>query len=97
EERESLSIKERSRLLIEFIDQRKKTLAAKRAEEKRNKPPTQAQQRTYMSNHIKNIGGYTLKQLKQYSSEEIKMLFDRTMESIRMFVPLESEGQGSSK
>nr|GEW64876.1 retrovirus-related Pol polyprotein from transposon TNT 1-94 [Tanacetum cinerariifolium] len=43
EERESLSIEERSRLLTEFIDQRKKMLAAKRAEEKRNKPPTQAQ------------------------------------------------------
>nr|GEX11310.1 hypothetical protein [Tanacetum cinerariifolium] len=42
EERESLSIKERSRLLTEFIDQRKKMLAAKRDEEKRNKPPTQA-------------------------------------------------------
>nr|GEW23321.1 putative ribonuclease H-like domain-containing protein [Tanacetum cinerariifolium] len=105
EERESLSIEERSRLLIEFIDQRKKMLAAKRAEEKRNKPPTQAQQRTYMRNYIKNIGGYTLKQLKQYSFEEIKILFDKTMESIRNFVPMESEsqivdsktGEGSSK
>nr|GEU73659.1 hypothetical protein [Tanacetum cinerariifolium] len=93
EERESLSIEERSRLLTEFIDKRKKMLAVKRAEEKRNKPPTQAQQRAYMSNYIKNIGGYTLKQLKQYSFEEIKMLFDNTMESIRKFVPMESEGQ----
>nr|GEU42122.1 retrotransposable element Tf2 [Tanacetum cinerariifolium] len=93
EERESLSIKERSRLLTEFIDQRKKMLASKRAKEKRNKPPTQAQQRTYMSNYNKNIGGYILKQLKQYSFEEIKMLFDRTMKSIRKFVSMESEGQ----
>nr|GEV54887.1 hypothetical protein [Tanacetum cinerariifolium] len=37
--------------------------------------------------------GYTLKQLKQYSFKEIKMLFDRTMESKRKFVPMESEGQ----
>nr|GEU51760.1 ribonuclease H-like domain-containing protein [Tanacetum cinerariifolium] len=43
-ERESLSIEERSRLLTEFIYQRKKMLATKRAKEKRNKPPTQAQQ-----------------------------------------------------
>nr|GEX19786.1 putative ribonuclease H-like domain-containing protein [Tanacetum cinerariifolium] len=57
EERESLSIKERSRLLKEFIDKRKKMLDAKRAKEKRNKPPTQAQQRTYMSNYLKNMGG----------------------------------------
>nr|GEZ58253.1 hypothetical protein [Tanacetum cinerariifolium] len=93
EERESLSIEERSRLLIKFIKQRKKMLVAKRAEEKRNKPPTQAQQRTYMSNYIKNMGGYTLKQLKKYSFKEINMLFDKTMESIRKFVPMESEGQ----
>nr|GEV39809.1 reverse transcriptase domain-containing protein [Tanacetum cinerariifolium] len=93
EERESLSIKERSRLLTNFIDQRKKMLAAKKVKEKRNKPPTQAQQITYMSNYIKNMGGYTLKQLKQYSFKEIKMLFDRTMKSIRKFVPMESEGQ----
>nr|GEV03111.1 hypothetical protein [Tanacetum cinerariifolium] len=37
EERESLSIKERFRLLSEFIDNRKKMLGATRAEEKRNK------------------------------------------------------------
>nr|GEV11212.1 hypothetical protein [Tanacetum cinerariifolium] len=43
EEKESLSIEERSRLLTEFIDKRKKMLAVKRAEEKRNKPPTKAQ------------------------------------------------------
>nr|GEW32981.1 ribonuclease H-like domain-containing protein [Tanacetum cinerariifolium] len=93
EERESLLIEERSRLLTEFIDQRKKMLAAKRAKENKNKPPTRAQQRTYMSNYIKNIGGYTLKQLKQYYFKEIKMLFDNTMESIRKFVPMKSEGQ----
>nr|GEV00194.1 hypothetical protein [Tanacetum cinerariifolium] len=93
EERENMFIKERSILLTEFIDKRKKMLAKKRAEEKRNKPPTQAQHRTYMSNYIKNMGGYTLKQLKQYSFEEIKMLFDQTMESIRNFVPMECEGQ----
>nr|GEU32832.1 ribonuclease H-like domain-containing protein [Tanacetum cinerariifolium] len=95
EERESLSIKERSRLLVEFVNKRKKMLAVKRAEEKRSKPPTQAQQRTYMSNYLKNMGGYTLKQLKQYSFEEIKMLFDKNLESIRMFVPMESKGQAA--
>nr|GEU46839.1 hypothetical protein [Tanacetum cinerariifolium] len=57
EEIKSLSIEERSRLLAEFIDKRKKMMATKRAEEKRNKPPTQAQQKTYMSNYLKNMGG----------------------------------------
>nr|GEY14482.1 hypothetical protein [Tanacetum cinerariifolium] len=43
----------------------------------------------------KDKGGYTLKQRKQYSFEEIKMLFDNTIESIRRFVPMESEGQAT--
>nr|GEW45477.1 hypothetical protein [Tanacetum cinerariifolium] len=94
-ERENFSIEERSRLLAKFIDKRKKMLVSKRVEEKRNKLPTQAQQITYMSNYLKNIGGYTLKQLKQYSFEEIKMLFDNIVDSIRRFVPMESEGQAA--
>nr|GFD00756.1 hypothetical protein [Tanacetum cinerariifolium] len=31
-------------------------MVAKRAKEKRNKPPTQAQQRTYKRNYLKNMG-----------------------------------------
>nr|GEU77419.1 putative ribonuclease H-like domain-containing protein [Tanacetum cinerariifolium] len=95
EERKSLSIEERSRLLEKFIDKRKKMLARKKAEEKINKPPTQAQQRTYITNYLKSMGGYTLKQLKQYSFEELKMLFDNTMKSIGRFVPMKSEGQAA--
>nr|GEU62937.1 hypothetical protein [Tanacetum cinerariifolium] len=93
EEKESVSIEERSRLLTEFIDHKKNKLDAKRTDEKTNKPPTQAQQRIYMSNYIKNMEGYTLKQLKKYSFEEIKILFDRTIESIRKFVLMKSKGQ----
>ncbi|GKE58855.1 hypothetical protein Tco_1498040, partial [Tanacetum coccineum] len=58
--------------------------AAQRAEERRNKPPIQAQQRTYMSNYIKHIGGYTLQQLRAYSFDEIKI-------KVNTFVPIESE------
>nr|GEZ61533.1 hypothetical protein [Tanacetum cinerariifolium] len=75
--------------------QQKMLVAMERAEEKRNKPPTQAQQRTYMSNYLINIGGYTLKKIKQYPFKEIKMLFDNTIESIRRFVPMQSEGQAA--
>nr|GEX99979.1 xylulose kinase-1 [Tanacetum cinerariifolium] len=42
QEREQLSIKERSKLLAELIESRRKYFAAKRAEEIRNKPPTKA-------------------------------------------------------
>ncbi|GJX48806.1 hypothetical protein Tco_0273996 [Tanacetum coccineum] len=64
EERKKYTKAEQARMLAELINQRKRYFAAQRAEERRNKPPTQAQQRTYMSNYIKHMGGYTLQQLK---------------------------------
>ncbi|GJX62914.1 putative ribonuclease H-like domain-containing protein [Tanacetum coccineum] len=57
-EREIYSEAEKARLLAELINQRKRHFAQQRAEERRNKSPTQAQQRTYMSNYIKHMGKY---------------------------------------
>nr|GEV83273.1 hypothetical protein [Tanacetum cinerariifolium] len=75
EERESLSIKERSRLLAEIIDKRKKMMAAKRVEKKRNKPPTQAQQRTFVPMKSEGQAGEgSLKEgknLKRSAEEEL--------------------------
>ncbi|GJS96954.1 hypothetical protein Tco_0803922 [Tanacetum coccineum] len=48
EEREKYFKTKKARLLAEFINQRKRYFAQQRAEERRNKPLTQAQQRTYM-------------------------------------------------
>ncbi|GJW83698.1 hypothetical protein Tco_0156843 [Tanacetum coccineum] len=45
EEQEQLSIEEKSKLLMELMNKRKKHFVEMRAREKRNKPPTQAQQR----------------------------------------------------
>nr|GEV51073.1 hypothetical protein [Tanacetum cinerariifolium] len=56
EKQGEMTIEERSRLFVELMDKRKKYFALKRAKERRNKPPTQAQQRTYMSNYIKHMG-----------------------------------------
>nr|GEU49111.1 RNA-directed DNA polymerase homolog [Tanacetum cinerariifolium] len=66
-------------MLVDLINQRKRYFAVKRAKERRNKPMTKAQQMTYMSNHIKRIGSYTLKHLKKLSFDEIKELFEATM------------------
>ncbi|GJV05440.1 hypothetical protein Tco_1343096 [Tanacetum coccineum] len=52
---------------------------------------TQAQQRTYMCNYIKNIGSHTLQQLKKLSFDEIKELFETTMKRVKDFVPMESD------
>ncbi|GJX46304.1 hypothetical protein Tco_0271494 [Tanacetum coccineum] len=45
EEQEELTIKEKSKLFQQLLEKRRNFLAAKRAEEKRNKPLTKAQQR----------------------------------------------------
>ncbi|GKD22382.1 hypothetical protein Tco_1224085 [Tanacetum coccineum] len=60
EEREKYFEAEKARLLAELINQRKRYFAQQRAKERRNKPLTQAQQRTYMSNYIKHMGSHTL-------------------------------------
>ncbi|GKB61499.1 hypothetical protein Tco_0917685 [Tanacetum coccineum] len=44
----------------------------------------QAQQRTYMSQYIKNMGSHTLKQLKSYSFDEIKNIFETTIRRVLM-------------
>ncbi|GJW72348.1 hypothetical protein Tco_0129265 [Tanacetum coccineum] len=49
EEQEELSIEEKSKLFVQLLEARKKHFAAKRVEEKRNMPPTRAQQRSIMS------------------------------------------------
>nr|GEZ44397.1 hypothetical protein [Tanacetum cinerariifolium] len=48
QEKERLSIKERSELFAKLIEFRRKYFAAKRAKEIRNKPPTKAQQKKVM-------------------------------------------------
>ncbi|GJR08733.1 hypothetical protein Tco_0791385 [Tanacetum coccineum] len=61
------------------------------SEQRRNKPMTQEQQRTYMCNYIKNMGSHTLQQLKKLSFNEIKELFKTTMKRVKDFVPMESD------
>ncbi|GJZ98294.1 ribonuclease H-like domain-containing protein [Tanacetum coccineum] len=64
---------------------------------------TQAQQRTYMCNYIKNMGIHTLQQLKKLSFDEVKELFETTMKRVNTFTPMESDDSvpkvvaGSSK
>ncbi|GKC54135.1 hypothetical protein Tco_1076880 [Tanacetum coccineum] len=49
----------------------------KRAEEKRNKPPTKAQQRQIMCTYLKNLEGYKLKDLKSKGFDSIQEMFNR--------------------
>ncbi|GKB66199.1 hypothetical protein Tco_0927611, partial [Tanacetum coccineum] len=103
EESGKFSEVKKARLLVEMINKRKRLFAQQRAEQRRNKPMTQAQQRTYMCNYIKNIGSHTLQQLNKLSFDEIKELFETTMKRVKDFVPIESDklvpkiSTGSSK
>ncbi|GJX90166.1 hypothetical protein Tco_0343492 [Tanacetum coccineum] len=56
EERNKYSEVDQAKMLVDLINQIKKYFATQKAEAKRNKPMTQAQQRNYMINYIKHIG-----------------------------------------
>ncbi|GJX82620.1 hypothetical protein Tco_0332101 [Tanacetum coccineum] len=91
EEQEQLSIEEKSKLFVQLLEARKKHFAEMRAREKRNKPPTQAQQRKLYCNYLKNMEGYTLKQLKGFKFEVIKDMFDKAFKRVNTFVDYKTE------
>ncbi|GJT79183.1 hypothetical protein Tco_1053525 [Tanacetum coccineum] len=96
-EREELTDEEKGKLFMELIEKRRKHFAALRAQEKRNRPPTKAQKRTQMSTCLKHMGGYTYKQLKGKSFDEIQKLFDKDMKRVNTFVAMGSEVQESNE
>nr|GEU40166.1 hypothetical protein [Tanacetum cinerariifolium] len=91
EEQEQLTDAEKAKLFMEFLEKRRKFFAAKRAEEKRNRPPTKAQQRSLMCTYLKNMDGWKPRALKNKSFAEIKELFDRAMTRINYFVDFRTE------
>ncbi|GJZ11506.1 hypothetical protein Tco_0546265 [Tanacetum coccineum] len=96
-EREELTDEEKAKLFMELMEKRRKHFAALRAQEKRNRPPTKAQKRTQMSTYLKHMGGYTFKQLKGKSFDEIQKLFDKEMKRVNTFVAMGSEVQESKE
>ncbi|GJU82074.1 hypothetical protein Tco_1284439 [Tanacetum coccineum] len=64
---------------------------AKRAEEKRNKPPIRAQQRSIMCTYLKNMVGWKPKDLKSKSFANIQELFDKAFKRVNTFVDSRTE------
>ncbi|GJW36385.1 hypothetical protein Tco_0059305 [Tanacetum coccineum] len=91
EEQEELSIKKNAKLFQQLLEQRRKHFAAKSAEEKRNKPPTQAQQRKMMCSYLKNMEGKKLKDLKDKSFDSIQKMFDRAFKRVNTFVDFRTD------
>ncbi|GJX36192.1 hypothetical protein Tco_0247749 [Tanacetum coccineum] len=85
-EQEELSVEEKEKLVQQLLEQRRKHFAAKSAEEKRNKPPTQGQQRKIMCTYLKNMEGKKLKDLKNNFFNSIQKMFDRAFKRVNTFV-----------
>ncbi|GJS42829.1 hypothetical protein Tco_0567872 [Tanacetum coccineum] len=91
QEQEELTDEEKSRLFVQFLEKRRKHFAAKRAEEKRNKPLTRAQQRSFMCTYLKKMEGWKPKDLKNKSFANIQELFDKAMKRVNTFVDYRTE------
>ncbi|GJZ07189.1 hypothetical protein Tco_0540982 [Tanacetum coccineum] len=91
QEQEELTDEEKARLFVQFLEQRRKHFAAKRAEEKRNRPPIRAQQRSFMCTYLKNMEGWKPKDLKNKSFSNIQELFDKAMKRVNTFVDMDTE------
>ncbi|GKA48033.1 hypothetical protein Tco_0740991 [Tanacetum coccineum] len=96
-ERDRCLLKERDRTANGFIAARKKLFAVKRAEEKRNKPPTKAEQRKKMCIYMKHMAGYKDKNFKGKSFNVIKQMFDKAYKQVNDFVPMDTESTRERK
>nr|GEX28400.1 hypothetical protein [Tanacetum cinerariifolium] len=85
QEQEELSDAEKDTLFQQLLEKRKKNFTAKRAEEKRNKPPTQAQKRKIMCTYLNNMKGYKLTDLKLKEFDKIQEMFDRAFRKVNTF------------
>ncbi|GJW61508.1 hypothetical protein Tco_0110843 [Tanacetum coccineum] len=98
EEQEQFTTEQKATLFKELLEQRRKHFAAKRAEEKRNKPPTKTQQKKTMITYLKNMEGWKHKDLKSKDFDSIKELFDKAFKRVNMFVNYRTDlVEGSSK
>ncbi|GJR21010.1 hypothetical protein Tco_0969537 [Tanacetum coccineum] len=91
QEQDEFTNAEKARLFVQFLEQRRKHFAAKRVEEKRNRPPTRAQQWSIMCTYLKNMEQWKPKSLKNKSFAYIQELFDKAMKRVNTFVDYRTE------
>ncbi|GJW90338.1 hypothetical protein Tco_0167891 [Tanacetum coccineum] len=98
QEQEELSDAEKATLFVQLLEKKRKHFAAKKAEEKRNKPPTQAQQRKIICTYLKNMEVKKPKDLKNKSFDSIQKIFDKAFKKVNTFVDFRTDlVEGSSK
>ncbi|GKD00246.1 hypothetical protein Tco_1170520, partial [Tanacetum coccineum] len=76
---------EKATLFQQLLEKRRKHFAAKRAEERRNKPLTKAQQRQIICTYLKKMEGYKLKDLNSKGVDYIQEMFDRVFKRVNTF------------
>nr|GEV13294.1 hypothetical protein [Tanacetum cinerariifolium] len=91
QEQEELSNLEKATLFQQLLEKRRKHFAAKRVEEKRNKPPKKAQQRKIMCTCLKNMEGYKLKDLKLKEVNSIQEMFNKAVKRLMETIPAKEE------
>ncbi|GKB64162.1 hypothetical protein Tco_0920348 [Tanacetum coccineum] len=91
DKQEELTVDEKATLFQQLLEKRKKHFAAKRVEEKRNRPPTRAQQRSIMCTYLKNMAGWKPKYLKSKSFSNIQELFNKAFKRVNTFVDFRTE------
>nr|GEV79542.1 retrovirus-related Pol polyprotein from transposon TNT 1-94 [Tanacetum cinerariifolium] len=78
-------------LFQQLLEKRRKHFAAKRAKEKKNKPPTKSQHRKIMCTYLKNMDGYKLKEFKLKKFDFIQEMFDRAFKRVNTFEDFRTE------
>ncbi|GJT29910.1 hypothetical protein Tco_0910185 [Tanacetum coccineum] len=94
EEQEELFVEEKANLFQQLLEQRRKHFAAKSAEEQRNKPPTQAQQRKIIANLVEGSSKRSREELEQESTKKQKVYEDKDtaeLQSLIEVIPDEEE------
>nr|GEU68578.1 hypothetical protein [Tanacetum cinerariifolium] len=86
-----LQAKEEEEEEEEMITREKAQQIKERAEEKRNKPPTLAQQMSIMCTYLKNIDRWKTKSLKNKSFTDIQELFNKAIKKVNTFVDYRAE------
>nr|GEZ72754.1 hypothetical protein [Tanacetum cinerariifolium] len=92
EEQQELNDAEKATLFMQLLVKRKRFFTAKRAEEKKNRPPTRAQQRSIMCTYLKNMKGWKPNSLKNKSFANIQELFNKAIKRSTMLGGLTAKG-----
>ncbi|GJV38585.1 hypothetical protein Tco_1411062 [Tanacetum coccineum] len=82
--------------MVELINEKKRLYKEQRERDRRNRPMTQAEQREYMIKYLKRQGNnWKMSQLKKLKPDELKEEFDKCVEKVKKFIPMNSELEAS--